>query len=713
MSPLYKTLLDIANRCNKIVVTPIAQPPSQPKKLSTPNRIKSESTSDYDFENKEFEKGNPWYWNDAKANNSVAGDILAFLHTSKAIGGDNGKLELVEIEEVLDPKSGRAHWKDRHSTRNVLKLGKKIGDINWKEFLELTGGKPTWRIAGTMRCNWSEKFLSTVNEEIIGYAKPWLKPIDENILNQSKELATYLNNRLPEKDKIFNNAIEMCTRTIQAIIDPECRSRAISFADLQAGKTGAMILMSCLFSSIISKKVGIVYITAKSLNAIHNQSIERFKQVGFNHKLVNNEDDEVLVFEDKTWKSIVSTVMLSSNAFDDKDSSGTLKKSIDNLKALGCEAILFLLDEVHVAMKVNQQFDKFLESIGILLTSSNLYSPLSYFVGVTATPFTAYAFPIVDGGNLSLVYNSPGYGYYGLESILSDDRIINVEKEDFTKDKLINLIEKYCDIKVSPKYFVIRTRNKKEFSIAESVAAQLNWKCMEYSSFNNNIDKLSKRLSTTLLESENHHMIIIKDALGAGVTIVKDNILGWYDNAYVNMETLVQSVGRCCGYNVNKDFFIFTNKLLVEEYVSHIKNLKDGLIVPKHKNIDGARWSVITPEYTIMSYEEYNKKYSIDKNYTETEISRTNIDQNTSDDIARFILDGKTTGQQLTRFYTFKDPSLATIKDRQFIPNCKKLLLRYPELKQEDIGLVITNLQKVEKTIIPDTTWNKNKYLDN
>lgn len=681
---LIHELLTVNITVNKFIVTPIGQPLENQKYENAGRR-------DYDIEMEFAKRGQQILWDEPEnGHGAVVGDIFGFLH--KTIGPDGGTVEIHKVLDIKDHSFRRSHWDQNN--RRVIFLSPKIDSCSYKDFCQLivnqkylgVNGNIT-RIAGTVRKNWNKNFpnsLTSVYQP--GIPAVWPHAAKQSTLEICRQIA----------GDEFKNTLSGAAKTLDALFDPESRNQVIVTANLQAGKTGIQILIAKAFEKMSphAGSVGVIQITCKSLTDIHNQTMKRFKSAGFNLQLTAN-DSEYRLFETESSKIALCHVMLSSNAFSLKDGEqvGKLSEALSLLKNIGCKQFLFILDEAHVATNIDQQLDNFLKNNDICPLSDGHYDPPVYFVAVTATPIRDFVMPICHGGKLWIVYAEPGEGYYGINEMLQSNRIYNFieAKHEDDLDKALQLCQ--------PGHVILRIAVNNKLNL-EAIAARHGRILKQINSAKGNINLLDEILQSKPAQDT---LIIIKDAMGAGVTLSTVKYIGgWIEVRYKDFEIQVQSaIGRSSGYSIDRreaTFPIFTDKIQAEYYAQSMNFISKG-IVPKHRlKHQEDQWSVNgTPEYKVMTYEQYVEwcdKIQIDH----SKRMRLWFDKNIKRNMAQNLLADKSTSA-LGRFMAIKDLN-------NISADIQKLITQFPELQEKDKGLVIVNIVKGKRPK-PTTTFNK------
>ena len=118
--------------------------------ISTTNK-KAKGHIDYMEQIERIGMGKTMFWDDAKGNTAIKGDLFGFYHYKDVI-------EIYEIEEVYSPEHRLPSWSDNvgQTDRNVIALSEKICQIPWDVWIEL-GGRS--RCQGT---SWTRSSLSSI-----------------------------------------------------------------------------------------------------------------------------------------------------------------------------------------------------------------------------------------------------------------------------------------------------------------------------------------------------------------------------------------------------------------------------------------------------------------------------------------------------------------------------------------------------------------------
>lgn len=186
-------------------------------------------------------------------------------------------------------------------------------------------------------------------------------------------------------------------------------------------------------------------------------------------------------------------------------------------------------------------------------------------------------------------------------------------------------------------------------------------------------------------------LIIIKQGLGAGVTLDSVESIGaWIDVGFKNVESLIQSVCRSCGYadRAKATYNVYCNTDLIENYLEADESIKNGVKVAPDaltKKRDRAErksgWIGGGPregaQFRLMKYNEAEAESRKAGWFDLRGI--THMKDNSSHDLAEYVLKDSF-AQQKTRFIV---PGICSHHTNQEAheKNYQQLVLRYPELR--------------------------------
>lgn len=487
--------------------------------------------------------------------------------------------------------------------------------------------------------------------------------------------------------------------------------------ELQSGKTAAqivtMLALPVFWRELGAKNplVGVVYITNKSLLSIFDQTKDRLEEAGIESMPFSDDSSRSLWSDSENlW---VAPIMLSGTVWDADGERGKFVDAMNDLRAAGCTHFAFVMDEVQIAIKNNQQIDRFFREyldIQVPTSSAESFNPPTVFIGSTATPHNQFVVPAASSQTLQLVYTEPGEGYFGIEQMVPRMKHTDPLTE---VDDVVSLLRKYVR-KIDPKYFVVRIqamrKSVNEEALYEEAAERLGMKVIKFSANERNLQELPKRFKR---KPDQNVLIIIKNGLGAGVTIkTVEHIGAWIDTAYVQFEALLQSLGRLCGYQEDRqlaEFPIFCNTELVEQYLTFIRLTRDG-ITPSFNEISeiigsNARvrmdWLPIGDRATyrlgtLADFKRVARKggwYDAIANKDEhgRRGRRVRMEHNHVADIAQFILNGSITTSPLAYIVPHRPPVGSPSK---FFYSWRKLNEKFPELKgRSDLVFFMDDLE--------------------
>jgi hypothetical protein len=478
----------------------------------------------------------------------------------------------------------------------------------------------------------------------------------------------------------FANSIKAAAQTLTAMRQHQTCA-AIMFGNLQSGKTGGQLATVLGLPYFFAKvhgaqlsdvKVGVVLVTNKALTAIFTQTKDRLRAAGFKETPFSDDDHGQLFFtrvceEQGQCADIwVEPVMVAGKLWDEKNNSGKFLIAMNKLREAGCTHFAFVMDEVHVAVKNDQQVDKFMASY---LNAKSLnrdltaFKPPMVFIGSTATPFKSFVFPEFSK-NLIVSSTQAGEGYYGVKDLRAGFDINGQPRMKtavpFTSvDEIVRTLKPYANAN-DPKYHVVRIQSMRESDedqLFKDAAKKLKMKVMEFSSIKKNLKDLANRFN---LKPKSNIMIIIKAGLGAGVTIeTVENIGSWVDTAFNNFESLAQSLGRLCGYQKDRKlarFPIFCDVDKVDFYLKWIDSLEHGTYTEadiqadvgstrSSSNWEGQGGFVKYELVTQKKYQEIGIRDGWLDGLNDRQDRALNISENSKRRIAEQILKGKLLGK--------------------------------------------------------------------
>lgn len=406
------------------------------------------------------------------------------------------------------------------------------------------------------------------------------------MINRLDEIVYYVGS-VPIHRSQFNAAKE----AFEALLTKNGCAAALIAALTQQGKTGSIIALIDMMLRAFPDDI-IIFFQNTSDNAAFNQNVTQalYNRAGFN-------PNKVLAFKHGAGE----------NGYRE------CRKLLKKYPHMKDKIRLAIFDECHVAMEKNREFHLLLQDLGI-----NLGAPADTwenqrikYVGVSAT-IAAHIHQqklAEEQGRLvyELVVMEKGENYIGFEDIKPRMRpsfpYVKGGKVTPEFEKMLTDFNAYCKINGS-KHLLIRLGGKKEEKIIEK------WIRKNYPDFFlrvfrsdkrsaftrktsvHSIDKLDDILSNPptdapwvnpAWETGNSvpNVIFIYDSLRMAKTITNvSHMGGWVDRIPTkkenqNTDTVVQSVGRLCGYTLcrkNADFPIYCNMEKIDEYNAAYKS---------------------------------------------------------------------------------------------------------------------------------------------
>ena len=261
--------------------------------------------------------------------------------------------------------------------------------------------------------------------------------IDPKILKLCEKAQAKINS-IPNAERVYDNSVEAAAKILTAIARKDANTATgILIAEMQSGKTGAMVIImyvapqifAALMGMPIAKiKVGVVLVTNKSLSSIHEQTQIRVSKSGFVKRAISDfTSQSIFTMKDEVFgEVVVEDVMLSGAAYNAVHDQGRLVTALNNLRDAGCNCFLFLLDEAHIAVQAGQQLDSFIKNhlkLEIIQNPAVSFRPPSLFIAVTATAHQKIIWPECSYP-VEVVYAHPGIGHIGRKEIAK--RIVDV-----------------------------------------------------------------------------------------------------------------------------------------------------------------------------------------------------------------------------------------------------------------------------------------------
>jgi hypothetical protein len=263
---------------------------------------------------------------------------------------------------------------------------------------------------------------------------------------------------------------------------------------------------------------------------------------------------------------------------------------------------IIMIDESHYGSDKDQILNKFLKNVLEIQANDNqdaLKMKNIYIVSISATPMAERGSMGISGyKKIVELINTPAY--YGIIDMYEGGKIRQAQNLN-TIDGINQMI---LDINNIPKigYIIVRANDRGVLNI-DDIITRLP-PSIDYKEYNMETKKSifnNTRINDILSDKpEKKTIFFIKGKLRAGQRVNTKNIIMVHDSHSSNSDTTAQSfLGRCCGYNKNKDIQIYVDLEAAEGYYKWVKSGFDPNIIPKAKNVSTGR--KVKNEYKIRS----------------------------------------------------------------------------------------------------------------
>jgi hypothetical protein len=341
---------------------------------------------------------------------------------------------------------------------------------------------------------------------------------ERNIFNtQMKKLIKVYDNQQTAAQQVFNNFqdTKICTQLV--------------IGQTQSGKTGTMLAIVNEYINKSDIHVSNIFIfTGLSDITWKLQTKSRFPEI-----------IHVNILHRANWKTLANALCDASN-------------------------VLIIIDEVHIAAKLNQTLTQ-------LFTAANITPTSQCTRDIKIVEFSATPDGVLCTLNAHCVNSSkkvfvvPGAGYTSAEHLLKTGKILQYQPlfDDISApiDELMTVINKFS----KPMYHFIRTPGGISDSKIKSKFKHF-YELLFYNQLTSNFDindVLSKKPTT-------HTLIFIKEMFRCAKTLCKKYIGVCYErySNSPNDSTVAQGlIGRLTGYDYNGISICFTNIHSVEKYI--------------------------------------------------------------------------------------------------------------------------------------------------
>jgi hypothetical protein len=383
---------------------------------------------------------------------------------------------------------------------------------------------------------------------------------------------------------VFDNQIETAKEIIYNFYTKTNRW-CLLFAEMQSGKSGTFFSIPYIIgkNSILINKLGI---------DMFGNDINIFLLTGMNEKeLIKQFETDINNF---TGMALTKNVLHNSEMqkFLKTDESNWLpsdKLVIDRMR----KNSLILIDESHYGSDKNQILDKFIKNILNINPNGdneNLIKNNIYVVSISATPMAEFLNANVSDFKKKIIPLKNSIGYFGIEEMFKMNKVHSSFdlKSNLSIDRFIDTILNINKIG----YIIVRCTKKQQDLIENRMGNRLisNINIIDYYRYGKKMILDNTGINEILDQVPSKKTIIfLRGLLRAGQRIKSENIIMIHDTSDSKVDTTVQSLlGRCCGYNKNKDILIYCDKFSAEKYKDWVVSGYDMKLIPnKSKNILG------------------------------------------------------------------------------------------------------------------------------
>jgi len=407
-------------------------------------------------------------------------------------------------------------------------------------------------------------------------------------------------------------------------------------AQPQSGKTGAILHALERFDRVCLEK-------------------EKSKKL---HIFSVNPSDKQLLHQtyDRFMDSDVANNLIGGNVYHMPDlmegRSPRLRTLLHKIKPER-DILIIVWDEAHIGIQKSRTSESglmvipaFLKEVLMVLPGMQSQGHIKSVI-ISATPFSHNAFnaKLLEMGFSPIreLYMEPGEGYQGFSDMIAAGRIFSPadytkknQYKDFKSDHRV-ILEKH---KESNQYLVFRFTGRRHINWLLQLADEMDIPAKLYNSREKNIQEFETTLGIRPIEAK---ILIIQQSYKQGKTLDLSNVGLWYEGRTFTGRTeadLIQSVGRCCGYN--KFTFPIYARLDIVEAASELYHLCSINAFEEKNNLpmsDAAtkfRKRRVTKNISrYFASEQEGKKHIISKGHIPTNIFVATCSKNTSTDVAR------------------------------------------------------------------------------
>lgn len=407
-----------------------------------------------------------------------------------------------------------------------------------------------------------------------------------NFFRKSKKTNKNIQNklilRLTEDKKssyyVYDNQIESALNIIDNF--KSGNRWCLLMAQMQSGKSGTFFSVPY----IISRNENI----RKNLNIDYKNEINMFLLTPMSDtELVKQFEQDIVSFTgaDLRRNVIHNNEMQKFLKTKENDWRITDKETIEKMK----HNSIILIDESHYGSNNTQVLNTFLKNIlGINANGDNkaLINKNMYILSISATPMAERI--SIDNKNIkkTLIPLNTTKEYFGIIGMWENNKI--KQSFDLNNNDEINKFINHIENINTDGYVFVRANNSGKKTIDDIIAKMPTYiECINY----NQETKKSIFSDTDIndilsLKPNCKKIIFFKGKLRAGQRVNTENVIMVHDTAKSNPDTTVQSfLGRCCGYNKNKDVEIFCDLKSAKAYYDWVKSGFSKLSTPKSKNV--------------------------------------------------------------------------------------------------------------------------------
>lgn len=390
--------------------------------------------------------------------------------------------------------------------------------------------------------------------------------------------------RLTEDEKsayyVYDNQIESALNIIDNF--KKGNRWCLLMAQMQSGKSGTFFSVPYIISrnENISDELGISY---------KNNEINMFLLTPMSDtELVSQFEQDIVSF---------TGVEIKRHVIHNNEMQKFLKTPKDEWTSTDVETVnkmnqnsIILIDESHYGSDKNQILNNFPENI-LNIKADGDNKPLEdknmYVLSISATPMAERI--SVDDNTLkkTIIPLKNTKEYFGIVGMWDDGKIkqgFNLNNDDEIKEfvKHINNID-------GDGYILVRANNRGNKSIEDIINfVPDNIECINYNQETKKSIFSNTDINDILSVKPNGKKIIFfKGKLRAGQRVKTENVIMVHDTHKSNSDTTAQSfLGRCCGYNKNREIEIFCDLKSAEGYYEWVRSGFSKLSTPKSKNVN-------------------------------------------------------------------------------------------------------------------------------